>query len=347
MKGMTETPNEHRVFSRRAWKTSRRAVSDHTTAGDAGAVGAAGAGVRGRGRLRRRARRGGSRWRIKLGTLFVLACLVALVLPSGYVIESPGPTHNVLGKIGDTQSIAITGAERHEDSGQLLMTTINASGMPGSPALNFEALLGWVSPSQIVMPREVVYPADKTRDDYVKESEAEMTGAQSAAETNALAFLKARGFDTSSVHLSLDGGDVGGPSAGLMYTLGIIDLMTPESETGGLVIAGTGTMEDGGAVGPIGGIRLKLLASQRDGAKWFLAPADNCDEVVGHVPDGLRVVKVSTLAEAYQALVTIGDEAGGNGSSDGDSISGSSLAEALPGGVASLPTCEASPGTRA
>ena len=59
-------------------------------------------------------------------------------------------------------------------------------------------------------------------------------------------------------------------------------------------------------VGAIGGIRLKMLGALRDGATWFLAPESNCNEVVGHVPQGLRVVKVSTLDEAYQALVAIG-----------------------------------------
>ena len=104
--------------------------------------------------------------------------------------------------------------------------------------------------------------------------------------------------------------DIGGPSAGMMYTLGTISKLTARDETGGKIIAGTGTMENGGKVGAIGGIRLKMLGAKRDGAAWFLAPASNCDEVVGHVPSGLRDVKVSTLDEAYQALVAIGQGKG-------------------------------------
>ncbi|WP_245643538.1 YlbL family protein [Sanguibacter suarezii] len=100
--------------------------------------------------------------------------------------------------------------------------------------------------------------------------------------------------------------DIGGPSAGTMFALGIIDKLTPQDEANGEVIAGTGTMDTTGTVGPIGGIRQKLNGAVRDGASWFLAPAANCDEVVGHVPDGLRVVKVATLAEAYDAMVAIG-----------------------------------------
>jgi len=106
------------------------------------------------------------------------------------------------------------------------------------------------------------------------------------------------------VTISID--DIGGPSAGTMFALGIIDKLTPEDEADGEVIAGTGTMDVTGAVGPIGGIRQKLAGAERDGADWFLAPAGNCDEVVGHVPDGLRVVRVATLHEARVAMEAIG-----------------------------------------
>jgi len=106
------------------------------------------------------------------------------------------------------------------------------------------------------------------------------------------------------VDINIEG--IGGPSAGTMFALGIVDLLTPEDEAAGEVIAGTGTVDVTGAVGPIGGIRQKLAGAARDGATWFLAPADNCDEVVGHVPDGLRVVEVATLHEAREAMVAIG-----------------------------------------
>lgn len=99
---------------------------------------------------------------------------------------------------------------------------------------------------------------------------------------------------------------IGGSSAGTMFALGIIDMLTPEDEANGEVIAGTGTMDLNGTVGPIGGIRQKMAGALRDGADWFLAPADNCDQVVGHVPDGLTVVRVSTLHEAREAVEAIG-----------------------------------------
>lgn len=105
------------------------------------------------------------------------------------------------------------------------------------------------------------------------------------------------------VTIQLD--DVGGPSAGMMFALGIIDTLTPDELTGGESIAGTGTIDAAGTVGPIGGIRQKLYGAQRDGATSFLAPQSNCDEVVGHIPDGLEVYAVETLDDSLAALDAI------------------------------------------
>lgn len=99
--------------------------------------------------------------------------------------------------------------------------------------------------------------------------------------------------------------DVGGPSAGMMFALGIYDLLTPGDLTGGQKVAGTGTIDGTGQVGPIGGIAQKLVGARSAGAQWFLAPADNCAEVVGNVPDGLRVIRTATLHESRLAVEAI------------------------------------------
>jgi PDZ domain-containing protein len=112
--------------------------------------------------------------------------------------------------------------------------------------------------------------------------------------------------------------NVGGPSAGMMFALGIIDKVTEGPLNDGRSIAGTGTIDDDGKVGPIGGIRQKLYGADNAGAEIFLAPAANCDEVVGHVPGDLEVFAVATLDESLDVLAAIGG--------DGD--------------VESLPTCE-------
>ena len=112
-------------------------------------------------------------------------------------------------------------------------------------------------------------------------------------------------------------GQVGGPSAGMMFALGLYDKLTPGELTGGAVIAGTGTVALDGEVGPIGGITHKMAGARGDDASWFLAPEKNCPQVVGNVPDGLSVVKVSDFDDALAAVTAIGEGSG-----------------------ASLPTCE-------
>jgi PDZ domain-containing protein len=108
--------------------------------------------------------------------------------------------------------------------------------------------------------------------------------------------------------VKINAGDVGGPSAGTMFSLAVYDTLTPGPLTGGQQIAGTGTINSAGQVGPIGGIQQKLVGAHDGGAKWFLAPAENCDEVVGHVPDGLRVVRIATFDEARAAVEAIADK---------------------------------------
>ncbi len=113
------------------------------------------------------------------------------------------------------------------------------------------------------------------------------------------------------VRISLD--KVGGPSAGLMFALGIIDTITPGELTGGTHVAGTGTITPDGAVGPIGGISQKMHGARSAGASLFLAPAANCADVVGHIPDGLQVVKVENLAGAREAVELAGSGADTSG----------------------------------
>ena len=120
-----------------------------------------------------------------------------------------------------------------------------------------------------------------------------------------------------TVRLRID--DVGGPSAGMMFALGIVDKLTPGALTGGRHVAGTGTICGDGSVGAIGGIVQKMAAARSAGATLFLAPAADCDEVVGHVPDGLAVTPVQTLGGALDVLKKVRQQ----------------------GSTAGLPTCSA------
>ncbi len=100
-------------------------------------------------------------------------------------------------------------------------------------------------------------------------------------------------------------GDIGGPSAGLMFSLGIIDKLTTDNLTGGKFIAGTGEIEPSGKVDAIGGIQQKMTGARDAGATIFLTPSSNCNDTKGAVPAGLRIVKVSTLHQAVQDLEAI------------------------------------------
>lgn len=101
--------------------------------------------------------------------------------------------------------------------------------------------------------------------------------------------------------------DIGGPSAGLMFALGIYDRLTPGNLTGGQIVAGTGTIDDDGAVGAIGGIEQKLIAARDHGAHFFLTPAGNYDEASKATPKGLTLVKVASLHQALDAVRAIAE----------------------------------------
>lgn len=107
------------------------------------------------------------------------------------------------------------------------------------------------------------------------------------------------------IHVGFGVQQVGGPSAGLMLTLGIIDLVEPGDLTGGRTVAGTGEIGSDGKVGPIGGIEHKLQAAKRDGASVFLVPAENCSAAKSSPPDGLQLVKVENVDGAVQALAEV------------------------------------------
>jgi PDZ domain-containing protein len=100
--------------------------------------------------------------------------------------------------------------------------------------------------------------------------------------------------------------DVGGPSAGLMFALAIVDKLTPGALTDGRFVAGTGTIDAGGSVGAIGGIPFKMMRASEAGASVFLVPAGNCAEAARRAPDGLQLVRVATLQEAVRALDALG-----------------------------------------
>jgi Lon-like protease len=324
------------------------------------------------------------------GLATVAAIAVAVLFPVPYVILTPGPTLNTLGKDSSGQPlISITGHPTYPPTGHLNLVTISYQGGPGSNMNIFQALRGWLSPSEAVVPQSELFPPGQTAQQTQAQDTEQMASSQELATAAALTQLHIKyqtqvevlstvaGYPAShvlksgdvieavdgkpvtgesslssmitahpvgstvqlevlragktltipvaskssggsavigvqvqeqykfpfNVHISV--GDIGGPSAGMMFALGIIDMLTPLNLTGGKFIAGTGEITAAGQVQPIGGIQQKMVGARDAGATVFLAPAGNCADTAGAVPAGLRVVKVSTLSQAVSDLEAI------------------------------------------
>lgn len=131
------------------------------------------------------------------------------------------------------------------------------------------------------------------------------TTSDDSGEKRAIVGISAGTDHTFPFKIDIKLADVGGPSAGLMFALGIYDKLTPGSLTGGSFVAGTGTIDDDGKVGPIGGVEMKTVGARDKGAEYFLTPADNCASAVKDTPEGLTLVKVKTIDDALGALKDI------------------------------------------
>jgi PDZ domain-containing protein len=129
--------------------------------------------------------------------------------------------------------------------------------------------------------------------------------SEDGGEKRAIVGISAGTDHTFPFDIDIKLADVGGPSAGLMFALGIYDKLTPGSLTGGSFVAGTGTIDDDGTVGPIGGIEMKTVGARDKGAEYFLTPSDNCAAAAKDTPEGLRLVKVGTIDDALAALQDI------------------------------------------
>ncbi|MER6218555.1 MULTISPECIES: S16 family serine protease [unclassified Streptomyces] len=227
---------------------------------------------------------------------------VAALAPLPFVVAVPGPTADVLGSDQGKPVITVTGAPVRETRGQLRMTTIRATGP--SSTMRLHQLVGhWFRGDEAVMPREAVYPSGGSDQQIEQHNLEEMTASQSSAKDAALGYLHK---DPKSVKVDLNLADVGGPSAGLLFTLGIVDKIDGDGSggdlTGGRTIAGTGTISADGTVGAVGGVGLKTQAARRDGASVFLVPKAECADAKSELPAGLQLVPVTSLSDAVNAL---------------------------------------------
>ncbi|MGA5346593.1 YlbL family protein [Streptomyces griseoincarnatus] len=158
-----------------------------------------------------------------------------------------------------------------------------------------------------IVPAKEQAAAEKEKRTAVKTEKVTITtrASDDAGEKRAVVGISAGTDHTFPFTVDIKLADVGGPSAGLMFALGIYDKLTPGSITGGSFVAGTGTIDDEGKVGPIGGIEMKTVGARDKGAEYFLTPADNCAAAAMDTPDGLTLVKVGTIDDALDALKDI------------------------------------------
>ncbi|MDX3308376.1 YlbL family protein [Streptomyces sp. NPDC054884] len=158
-----------------------------------------------------------------------------------------------------------------------------------------------------IVPAKEQAAAEKARRTATTTQKVSITTAASddSGEKRAIVGISAGTDHTFPFTVDIKLADVGGPSAGLMFALGIYDKLTPGSLTGGRFVAGTGTIDDDGKVGPIGGIEMKTVGARSKGAQFFLTPADNCKAAAKDTPSGLRLVKVDTIDDALAALEDI------------------------------------------
>lgn len=318
--------------------------------------------------------------------------LLLSVVTVPYVALGPGPTFDTLGEIDGKQVVDIKSTDGvagdivHPTSGHLNMTTVSQrDGLTLG-----QALVLWMSGRDQLIPRELVYPPDKSKDDIDEANTTDFKRSEDDAEYAALSFLKyptavtvesvedkgpsagklERGdaidmvnnvevpnleafqeivkntkpgeqividyrrkngpVGTTTITLGdhpereqgylgvgvLDApwalfdiefnlANIGGPSAGLMFSLAVVDKLTTGELNDGKFVAGTGTITAEGKVGSIGGITHKILAAREAGATVFLVPADNCAEALTAHEDGLQLVKVDTLSTAVDALNAI------------------------------------------
>ena len=236
-----------------------------------------------------------------------LSLASTLFLPLPFVIIFPGPATDVLGPVVQVPS-------RFADkvpapSGKLMVTTVSITS-PDTKVLGIEILISWMQADSVVVPKSVVYDPNEDIEEVNKQSLADMDNSQDNAVAAAFNYLNQnepdlapylRSGELNDQLIQFDLPNTGGPSGGLIFALGIVEKLNSAQLVKGRLIAGTGTINKKGEVGPIGGIEDKLIGAKRAGAKLFIAPIDNCVDIA-HIPSGLQVVAISTLSEAVALL---------------------------------------------
>ena len=238
---------------------------------------------------------------IRLVLPFIL--IIALLAPMNFVLVTPGPATQLFPKVLSLEESA--GVSVYPVKGQLNLLTIYITN-PESYVFGAEILGCWAWGDCVAMPRSVMYQDGATDEEEFKSGKKDMVKSQNIALAAAKSAI-ARNFSgidlssvkDSSVKVSLK--NTGGPSGGLIFTLGLIDLLTSEDLIKGRNIAGTGTIEIDGTVGPIGGVTEKIIGAKRAGATVLLISTQNCSELPAKV-EGIQIIAVEKIDQAIDYL---------------------------------------------
>ena len=244
-----------------------------------------------------------SRTPFALRLFLVAAIAIALVAPMNFVLINPGPASPLFPKIVALKDEQV---KSYSVNGNLYLLTIYVTN-PESYVSGGMVVGCWVWGKCAALPRSVMYKKDTTDKKEIAESKKEMDTSQSVAVTAAKKYLAKKypelnlaNFDDTSLKVSLK--NTGGPSGGLVFTLGLIDLLTPVDLLQGRKIAGTGTIADDGTIGPIGGVTEKILGAKGAGASLLLVSRENCLDLPDQVT-GIEVVAIDTIDEAVAYLL--------------------------------------------
>ncbi len=237
----------------------------------------------------------------------VVTIVVALVAPMNFVLINPGPTSPLFPKVVALKSSTDDSSlKSYPVNGNLYLLTIYVTN-PQSYVSGSMVLGCWVWGKCAALPRSVMYEKETTNKEELATSKKEMDTSQSVAVSAAKSYLSRNypeinlaNFTESSLKVSLK--NTGGPSGGLVFTLGLIDLLTPVDVLQGRKVAGTGTISSKGEIGSIGGLTEKVLGAKSAGASLLFISRENCLDLPKKVT-GITVVAVDTIDEAVAYLL--------------------------------------------
>jgi len=247
-----------------------------------------------------------------LGIFFVLATIA----PLPFAIVLPGEAQNIFKGV-----ITIKDLDTYPATGRIDLMSIRVTN-PDTWIVGPELVYSWISADRAVYPKSAIYPPGTSSKEESKQAKADMVGSQDKAISAAINYLQSHpevmssGSQGVARAAALDGkkikfkvGETGGPSGGLVFSIGLVELLTEMDLLTHRHIAGTGTIDNRGVVGPIGGINEKIHSAQKVGATLFFAPVGNAEEIA-NVPQGIKVVTVATLAQAISYLERTATKAG-------------------------------------